>query len=181
MKKLVMAVAIVCAAACANAAAFSWKTSATGKVYEAGTTTLLASATAYLFDAAVVSQSSLVTAFDAGTLNLASKTSVSSAAVASGAIATTTFNYGVAGGDYSLYLALIVDDQLFISDAVAAPGLESGTKALSLNAKAASQAAAMDASAGYSTAGWYESVPEPTSGLLLLLGMAGLALKRKQA
>lgn len=29
--------------------------------------------------------------------------------------------------------------------------------------------------------GTYTAVPEPTSGLLLLLGMAGLALKRKQA
>ena len=27
----------------------------------------------------------------------------------------------------------------------------------------------------------WQSVPEPTSGLLLLLGMAGLALKRKRA
>jgi hypothetical protein len=27
----------------------------------------------------------------------------------------------------------------------------------------------------------YTAVPEPTSGLLLLLGMAGLALRRKQA
>lgn len=31
------------------------------------------------------------------------------------------------------------------------------------------------------TSGKIESVPEPTSGLLLLLGMAGLALKRKRA
>ena len=31
-----------------------------------------------------------------------------------------------------------------------------------------------------STGGW-QAVPEPTSGLLLLLGMAGLALKRKIA
>ena len=37
-----------------------------------------------------------------------------------------------------------------------------------------------DASAGYSAPGWY-NVPEPTSGLLMLLGMAGLALKRKRA
>ena len=176
-----MAVAIVCAAVSANAAAFSWKTSATGKVYEAGTSTLLATATAYLFDSATVTQASLVSALDAGTLNLAGLSSVSSASVASGAIATTSFNYGVAGGDYNLYFALLVDDQLFISEAVSAPGLESGTKALSLNAKTASQAAAMESSSGYSTAGWYQSVPEPTSGLLLLLGMAGLALKRKHA
>ena len=32
----------------------------------------------------------------------------------------------------------------------------------------------------FSSAGW-SSVPEPTSGLLMLLGMAGLALKRKRA
>ena len=37
-----------------------------------------------------------------------------------------------------------------------------------------------DAATGTATGGW-QSVPEPTSGLLLLLGMAGLALKRKRA
>lgn len=33
----------------------------------------------------------------------------------------------------------------------------------------------------YSGDGWYTAAPEPTSGLLLLIGMAGLALKRKIA
>lgn len=35
-------------------------------------------------------------------------------------------------------------------------------------------------SADYGSAGWY-AVPEPTSGLLMLLGVAGLALRRKRA
>jgi len=37
----------------------------------------------------------------------------------------------------------------------------------------------IDGTGNYSTWGWY-AIPEPTSGLLLLIGMAGLALKRKR-
>lgn len=40
---------------------------------------------------------------------------------------------------------------------------------------------ATNLNAGASAPVWAETVPEPTSGLLLLLGMAGLALKRKIA
>ena len=54
-----------------------------------------------------------------------------------------------------------------------------------IDAAASSSAAAMSASGGYQGAGWYSvatsPVPEPTSGLLMLLGVAGLALKRKRA
>lgn len=37
------------------------------------------------------------------------------------------------------------------------------------------------ASSSYATVGGWTAVPEPTSGLLMLLGMAGLALRRKRA
>ena len=185
MKKLLIALAAVAVAAGAQAASFSWKTSATGKVYNPGTTDLLASATAYLFDSTDVTQGSLVTAFAAGGLDLTSKTSLSNKAIATGAIGSTTFSDSTAVGDYlNAYFATIITvdskDYLFISDVVSAQGVEGKTAAMQFNAKTASQAAALDAKSGYSAAGWY-AVPEPTSGLLMLLGMAGLALKRKRA
>ena len=58
--------------------------------------------------------------------------------------------------------------------------LEAGTS-ITFNPKNASQSIVGKASEGYASSGWYTTVPEPTSGLLLLLGVAGLALKRKRA
>lgn len=186
MKKLMIAMAAAVVAAGVQAASFSWKTSATGKVYNPGTTDLLASATAYLFDSSAVTQSSLVTAFAAGGLDLSSKASISSQSVASGTIAAMGFADGTAVGDtLTSYFAAIVkigsDDYLFISDAVGVKGVEGKTANISFNAKTASQAVAMQASGGYAGAGWYAAAPEPTSGLLMLLGMAGLALRRRRA
>lgn len=39
----------------------------------------------------------------------------------------------------------------------------------------------LGATASATAANWYTAAPEPTSGLLMLLGLAGLALKRKRA
>lgn len=186
MKKLMTVLAMAAIAGSVQAASFSWKTAATGKVYNPGTTDLLASATAYLFDASAVSQSSLVTAFATGGLDLSTMGSLSSKDISNGAIASTTFSDSTpVGGTLNSYFAIIVSidgkDYLFISDATTASGQEGKTNTISFNAKAASQAGALDASAGYSVGGWYAAVPEPTSGLLLLLGVAGLALKRKRA
>ena len=187
MKKLLIALAAVAVAAGVQAASFNWKTSATGKVYNPGTETLLASATAYLFDSSAVTQGSLVTAFAAGGLDLSTKGAASSQSIASGAIAAKAFEDGTAVGDtLTAYFATIVTidskDYLFISDTVNGNGVEGKTTTLSFNAKTASQAAAFDAAGGYSAGGWYTAaVPEPTSGLLMLLGMAGLALRRRRA
>ena len=188
MKKLVM-IAAVMAAVAANAASFSWKTTTTGKIYQAGTTTTLASATAYLFDAGKVTQAAVLAAFNDdkfSTLAYADTTSV-----ASGAIATKAFDVptGYSEGDpFVGYFAIVVDDSIYIgpSNSVSTPA--TGEVVISFNAKTSSQSALQTEYEGFGSAGWYakssggtEPIPEPTSGLLMLLGFAGLALRRKRA
>ena len=184
MKKLMMAIAVVACAAAASAASFDWKTSATGKVYGAGTTTLL-NGTAYIFDADAITKQSVVETFIAsGALK---DGSLHSKSISSGAIAATNGEaFSWSGGEtLNAYIAVIAGDNIFVSDTIGKAAAETGYSQFSFNAKTASQAAAIEFKAGdsVSAAGWYTAaaVPEPTSGLLLLLGMAGLALKRKRA
>ena len=178
------------AAVAANAATFSWKTSTTGKIYEAGsTTTTLTSATAYLFDAGKVTQAAVLAAFNDdkfSTLAYADSTSV-----ASGAISAKTFDVpsGYSSGDnFTAYFAVVVDDSIYIAPTVTVATPSTGDKSMNFNAKTSSQGALITEYEGFGSAGWYakssggtEPIPEPTSGILLLLGMAGLALRRKRA
>ena len=184
MKKLMIVLAIAAMAGITQAASFDWKTGATGKIYEAGTTTLLASGTAYIFAADATTQQAVLTAFlddkTWTTGNLGNKS------VASGAIKATNgeaFNYGTGGNTYNFYVALVSGNSIFISDTVSATAADVGFETASFNLKNASQAAVteLEKTGSFAGGGWYTAAPEPTSGLLLLLGMAGLALKRKHA
>ena len=186
MKKLIM-VAAVMAAVAANAATFSWKTTTTGKIYQAGTTTLLTSATAYLFDAGKVSQSAVIAAFVAGT-DISTLAYADTTTVTSGALVASTFDVPDAyneGDAFAGYFALVVDSNIYIGPTSNVNTPATGDMVMSFNAKTSSQTAALDTKDGYSGAGWYATstspIPEPTSGILMLLGFAGLALRRRRA
>ena len=188
MKKLLIVFGAVIVATAVQAASFSWKTQTGQYVYKAGTTTKEGSATAYLFNSAVVSRDALVAAFVDSGKGLTDFTSLSSKATSTaGGIASTTFSTDPIGTETSLtaYFAIIDGDNIFVSAEVAGAYQATATTGMTFSPTTASKAAAVEWTTGTTSVatagGWYTAAPEPTSGLLLLLGMAGLALKRKRA
>ncbi len=183
MKKLLMMIGAAVLAFSVNAASMSWKTYTGQYVYQSGTTTKLSGATAYLFDASVIAQSALLD----GILNegkaITSYTSLANATTTStGAIAATDAN--PATGDITVYFAIVNGEDVFISSTVTGTVPETGALSAQfkgLNSPSKADAVEFASAASYTGAGWYTAVPEPTSGLLMLLGVAGLALRRRRA
>lgn len=189
MKKIIIGVVALCVAVAAQAATANWKASASNMY--AGNATDKYTGKAYYFDAGVMSQTALFAIFEAGT-EIGSSTAgyVGSGSINSGTMTATSFSYGEQSAsatdtnDYTFYFAVITDDAIYFSN----------EKVMSANATATAKTVGFGTQNGTSTfsslapngtgyqgAGYWSSVPEPTSGLLLLLGMAGLALKRKRA
>ena len=172
MKKLMVMLAAVALAACSQAATVEWGVSGTvfdwnnfaapeGSItfYHASDTSTPLSGSPLVFDADG--------AF-AGTVTGTDQTDW---------IARITINNFDGGGSY-------YKDYLFTMDTVTHAGSPDAATYLSAlgsqigdEFSATIDLMASPASQGFTAAG----VPEPTSGLLLLLGVAGLALKRKRA
>ena len=186
MKKILMAVAIVCAAVAAQAASvnWTWTTSSSGAVYTPGSTSeTVSGGLMYIFadglQSTVFEQWSKDGTMASGSLH---SKELTSAGLLPAASSSAEFSTEATGAKQSFFAALITEDGLFISATKSGSesSLAGGTK-LTFAFKSASQAEAITGATSYTGAGWYAAVPEPTSGILLLIGMAGLALRRKQA
>ena len=185
MKKLMIAAAIACAAAFANAATAAW---GVGFVEDADGNLLGSSSTGYVAtfniysDSAMTSLLTSATASDwdsgfadggetADVLNNAEATTYYGQIVVSHAGSTITSD----GFQFTTSTISPVAEVFIMSDPSEVVGIEKiGGGAFSGTNGAFTTAGGAGASA-------WTAAPEPTSGLLLLLGMAGLALKRKRA
>ena len=173
MKKLMMAAAIVCAAAFAQAASVDWTT--TGGVYD-WNNFMAPEGTITFFEA-----SDLTTPLSNSPFTLDGDGAFNGTVTGTDQtdrVARITINNFDGGGSY-------YKDYAFTMDTVTHAGSpDAATYLTALNAEIGGAFSdtldlmASPASQGYSPA---SPIPEPTSGLLLLLGVAGLALKRKVA
>lgn len=189
MKKLVIALAVAAIGIAANAASYTWST--TGRLYDgsgnAGADYYVSGSTAYLMFTSVVSQGDLVESFLANAST--AQSTVTSKNIASTTVGpegkiSSTASYDTTA-EHQAYFVIFNGDKMYVSGTVVASydALNpTGVNGIAFGAQTTpSKATFDDSTTTYAGAGWYQSAPEPTSGLLLLLGMAGLALKRKRA
>ena len=186
MKKLMIAAAIVCAAITSQASSVNWSSTsvpyffdtsalAGNKDYTAGGLTMQNSGYTFSYVLAVTLAVSDVAATDSATVkyNIITGKFNNNGITIDGSIAAgTTYNYlitittdlsgmgKVGEWDYSAATATTSISGVFDGSS-GASNIQSGIPAIW-------------------TVSGAQAVPEPTSGLLLLLGVAGLALRRKQ-
>ncbi len=184
MKNLAILILAACATTLTEASSFSWSAV---NIYKAGDAVNKASGTAYLFDSGVISQSELVNKLMGGsTLDSISGVLGEATLNEAGGIPATIADYAdaIVGNKYSLFFALLAEDgkSVYLSNQVEKEAMQGSTPATVgfANQKSGSQ---MEVNVGeVASARWNVitggDVPEPTTCSLLLVGLAGMGLKR---
>ena len=165
MKKLVIAAAIVCAAVFANAASVKWTVSAA----VGGEGTSLKNSSAYMFAVSIYTTS--------GTL----VGSASDSAASGFASYDATIDGTAANTQYYAVLSASSDEYELIDSVANTKYYFTTSEATTYSINLTGGAGLTSSGHGTWSAGDWKAVPEPTSGLLMLLGMAGLALRRRRA
>ena len=192
MKKLMMVVAAFALAASAQAATYDWKWTSTFK--DPGGTAF--SGTVYVFNANDYAQQTILTAFLANPKSYSLSGAIDSYATTNGKgpstpVSIPAANIGTLSGsgdnqyvDY-FYAATFTsgdDSYIFLTGTqnVLVQASQNTSLSYSLGSPTVAEPGTTTFLGGKT---WYaaEAIPEPTTGLLVLLGVAGLALRRRRA
>ena len=194
MKKLMMAVAVCCAAVAVQAATVKWDSATMYTVASAdgGNSTTKISGTAFTATLYTLTEAQYNTYLASYTADGNMKAVYDAFNGADGGTAMTLGR----GGNFTASTTAAVGDTVYAAVVFTTTATFEGTASDFYIANIASGYVGSDAgitvgnlstvflgegaATGTATGGW-TAVPEPTSGLLMLLGMAGLALRRKRA
>ena len=196
MKKLMFALAAVVMAACAQAATVSWGIS---NVAQDGTKLTSGSQYVFFFDTAAGAQSAIaaiqalagtgadkVAAYMAGAnfndvkkATAAGNFGIGTSAALGGYKLPTNTELGLSG-ETTYYMFSVIFDTTTITDEskflIATGTATTSGAATYADDSAANKAFTLGSQTSNTT--WYQTVPEPTSGLLMLVGLGALALRR---
>ena len=167
--KIVLVIAMGLMSIVANAAAVAWSTTAV----KGPDGVAVGASTAY-------TATVMFWADNSGAVgDIVSTTGTTDSTAAMSKYANTTGDSFTGGKTYWTQLIIKANDNSFeIASAIASFTLDSSAE-YAINFSSGAGFATSGAKIDY--AGGWVAAPEPTSGLLLLLGVAGLALKRKRA
>ena len=195
MKKLMIVAAAFALAASAQAASYTWKWTSTLN----NPNSSAYSGSVYVFNANDVAQQTILTAFLADAGSFAStyasealdsynttngkgpSTPASIAAANIGTLRTVTESEQYVDYFYAAVFTSGEDKYLFLTDTYNVFVQSAQDTALSKSLSGATLAPDGTTTLQAGKVWYSASVPEPTSGLLMLLGVAGLALRRRRA
>ena len=188
MKKLMILACAVAVAAVSQAATYNWNvgTAAGGELLKHSSEVAVSGVDMFFVNAADVSWD-LTDAWAGlkdGTMTFADLTAeaVYNDTLTDGALTYTkpAFSTEASNKSHTFYVLVQDGDSYFLNEEVISGATTTSGKDLKYAYGWSGDADAdFGNAASYTEGGWY-TVPEPTSGLLLLLGVAGLALRRKQ-